>query len=345
MDLTSITATASSLFLTLLKYYSLSVFVFPLASVYQERRIWNPSPRLPSLSFQAHVKIYFFNVVWMGITLLGGMLLLPKALLGFDASYEAHLVERFTGTICTYLFLDSSIVVRGTENLPPESTTLGRCPPPAPVYIANHASQIDLAVVYLLNKRFKWISKDSVRFLPGVGLIMTLSRHVFINRRTGKNKSSVSNLYRQSEMAIKSGLPMFFFPQGTRRMDVRLPFKDGAYKVALENESEIVPISIEIPLGIWDRWYPLSLIWGGAKKGKGSGREHDEEKGKIVLTIHERIKVTKDMDREELKKKTFDVIYSVLPVIGEGRAEEIKGETDKTPIDEKEEKNEEKKDK
>ncbi|KAL7470230.1 hypothetical protein ACHAXS_010470 [Conticribra weissflogii] len=344
MDWMSTASTACSLFLTLLKYYSLSIFLFPLASVYQERRIWNPSPRLPSLSLQAHLKIYFFNVAWMGITLLGGMLLLPKAILGFDASHEAHLVERFTGTICTYLFLDSSIVVRGAENLPPESPTAteGRCPPPAPVYVANHASQIDLAVVYLLGKRFKWISKDSVRFLPGVGLIMTLSRHVFINRRTGKNKSSVSNLYRQSQVAIQSGLPMFFFPQGTRRMDARLPFKDGAFRVALESESEIVPISIEIPLGIWDRWYPLNLIWGGNRRG---GESDGEGKGKIVLTIHERIKVTKDTDREELKKKTYDVIYSVLPDIGEDEVGKRTGASDAKPKDGGEDKKEEKKDK
>ena len=66
-----------------------------------------------------------------------------------------------------------------------------------------------------------------------------MGQHVFIKRK-GKNKKSVSNLYDQSKIAIQSGLPMFVFPQGTRRMAVRLPFKDGAYRIALENESRIV---------------------------------------------------------------------------------------------------------
>lgn len=139
-------------------------------------------------------------------------MLLPKyfvgKIFGFDCQYEAYLVERFTAELCFYLFVGRGPEIRGLENLPPNDGSV-----PAPVYVANHASQIDLAAVYFLDRRFKWISKDSVRYLPGVGLIMSLSQHVFI-QRTGKNKKSVMNLYEQSKNAIQSGLPMFFFPQG-----------------------------------------------------------------------------------------------------------------------------------
>ncbi len=290
---------------TLLKIYCSSVFIFPIASVFQERRIWNPSPHLPSLSFHAHIKIYLVNAVWMALTLIGGLILLPKAMVGkllgngFAVQREAHFVERTTSAICTYVFLVPTVEIDGVENLPPSSED-GTSP--APVYIANHSSVIDLAVVFLLNKRLKWVSKDSVRYLPGVGLIMTLSEHIFI-RRTGKNSKSVSNLYEKSNKAIQSGTPMFFFPQGTRKMDSRLPFKDGAFRIAIENESEIVPISINIPIGVWDSWYPIDLLWG-----------RRDEKMKIVLTVHKRIRAKKGMDIEELKKKSFDAIFSVLPV-------------------------------
>ena len=286
---------------TFVLYCSL-IFVVPLVSVFQERRIWNPSPLLPSLSLFAHLKVYIFNVLWMGITLTGGLLLLPKFLvgkvLGFTAEYEAHLVEKFTAQICYHLFVSSDVEIQGLDNLPPDD---GRAP--APVYVANHASQVDLAAVYFLGRRFKWISKDSVRYLPGVGLIMTLSGHVFI-QRTGKNKKSVSNLFQQSDKAVQAGVPMFFFPQGTRRMAVRLPFKDGAYRVALQNESQLIPVSIKIPLSCWNSWYPLCLLWGGSYE-------------KVVLTVHKPISVTKDMDKDELKKKTYAAIFSVLPLIGE----------------------------
>lgn len=85
---------------------------------------------------------------------------------------------------------------------------------------------------------------------------------------------------------------------------MRLPFKDGAYKVALESESLLVPISIEIPHNVWNNWYPLCLFWGGKYE-------------KVVLTIHKPVKVKRGADREEIKKKTYDAIFSVLPLVGE----------------------------
>lgn len=281
--------------------YCSSVLVLPILSVLQERRIWK-SDLLPSISLFGILKVFLFNVLWMGFTLLGGLVLLPKFILGkflgFDCQYEAHVVERVTAKICCICFICPKVEIRGEKNLPVED---GSCP--APVYVANHASQVDLAVVYFLGRRFKWISKESVRYLPGVGLIMSLGQHVFI-QRTGKNKKSVSNLYEKSSGAIQSGLPMFFFPQGTRRMAVRLPFKDGAYRVALENQSQLIPISIDIPLSCWNSMYPLCLLWGGSVSN-------------VVLTVHEPIQAKVGMDKEELKKKTYDAIFSVLPLIGE----------------------------
>ena len=281
--------------------YCASVLVLPILSVMQERRIWK-SDLLPSISLFGVLKVYLFNALWMGFTLVGGMILLPKYIvgkfLGFDCQYEAHVVERVTAKICCLCFVCPKVEIRGEKNLPADD---GSCP--APVYVANHASQVDLAVVYFLGRRFKWISKESVRYLPGVGLIMTLGQHVFI-QRTGKNKKSVSNLFEKSANAIQSGLPMFFFPQGTRRMAVRLPFKDGAYRVALENQSQLVPISIDIPLSCWNSMYPLCLLWGGSVNN-------------VVLTVHEPIQAKNGMDKEELKKKTYDAIFSVLPLIGE----------------------------
>lgn len=35
------------------------------------------------------------------------------------------------------------------------------------------------------------------------------------------------------------------------------------------------------------------------------------------MTCHKPIEVTKDMDREEIKKKTYDAIFSVIPLVGE----------------------------
>lgn len=79
-------------------------------------------------------------------------------------------------------------------------------------------------------------------------------------------------------------------------MGERLPFKDGAFKVAKNNDSQLVPISIKIPLTAWNSLYPFS------KKAADP----------VILTVHKPID-SKDKDLETLKEETYNVIYSVLP--------------------------------
>lgn len=130
-----------------------------------------------------------------------------------------------------------------------------------------------------------------------------------INRTKGKNKSSVSSLFAKSNAAIQSGIPMFFFPQGTRRIDTRLEFKEGAFIVAQANQSDIIPLSLDVPRNVWNDWYPLS--WR-------------QRRPVITLTIHTPIKVTGTEDREALKKRCMDQIYSVLPTTPAAASESSK---------------------
>jgi lysophosphatidate acyltransferase len=279
-----------------LLYASLCLF-FPLVAVVQEYKLWKPKG-LPSMSIYGLIKVYVFNVLWTGFCLLGATVLCPLWLVTGNVQREANcVVERQVARICVASML-GPVEVRGRENLPPD--TPGS---PAPVYIANHASQIDVAVVYYLWRQFKWIAKSSVLMMPGVGQIMFLADHVFIKRQ-GKNKSSINQLYEKSNNAVQNGTPMFFFPQGTRRMHEKLEFKAGAFNVAMQNKSCLVPVSIEIPLDAWNRLYPLSLLWGETSKP-------------IILTVHKIIQVTGDEDREALMKQCMDVIYSALPPVPE----------------------------
>jgi lysophosphatidate acyltransferase len=246
--------------------------------------------------FPGMFKVYLLNVFWMSCCLVGAILtLIEAALKGKKTCREfAHtIVERNCAQAMTKLFI-GPVEVRGVENLPPDEPGC-----PAPVYIGNHDSQIDLAAVYHLNRSWRWIAKSQVMYLPGVGQTMYLSDHVFIDRVKKSNQSKDSatgarHLYTKSNESIREGVPMFFFPQGTRRLGERLPFKDGAFKVAKENDSVLIPVSIEIPLTVWNSFYPFV------------------KSNPVVLTIHKPIE-TKGKDIEVLKKESFDVIYSVLP--------------------------------
>jgi len=284
------------------KFCFASCFLISLVPVYQEYKIWR-SELLPSLSFYGMIKVYLMNVTWITGCFIGAIVLLPKFLVTGTAEREAHeIVERNVAKTCAAWFF-GPVIVKNAEKLPPSDPGA-----PAPIYICNHASQLDIVAVYSINRRFKWIAKSSVRMLPGVGQIMTLSRHVWIDRKHKRNKKSksdsVSNLYEKSNRAVQAGCPMFFFPQGTRCMAERLKFKDGALNIALENKSSLIPLSLEIPLDAWNRSYPFTT-------------QSFDLFDPIVITVHDAIEVRGDENKDELRKKCFDTIYSVLPKIHE----------------------------
>ena len=305
MDIFQLLQSLGNYFLKAFLAYASLCLVFPIGAAYQEYKLWKPKG-LPSLSLYGLIKVYLFNVLWTGFCLLGAVIIFPKWLITGHVEHEATaIVERQVARLCV-LAMVGPVEVRGRENLPPDNPGA-----PAPVYIANHASQIDVAVVYYLWREFKWVAKISVLLMPGVGPIMYLANHVFIQRK-GKNKSSIHMLYDKSNKAVQSGLPMFFFPQGTRRMAEKLEFKHGAFNVAMHNKSSLVPVSIEIPLDAWNRLYPLSLLWG-------------EKSKPVILTVHKMVPVTGNEDKEALMKQCRDTIYSVLPPVPGSDARNQKG--------------------
>jgi lysophosphatidate acyltransferase len=283
-------------------------------AAHQERKLWAPA-NMPSLSLFGVIKVYIFNIIWITLCSIGCLLVWIKHLLllgNSDCVYECNCyVERYAAFWCTSML--GRVTILGIEHLPPDHDQDHHPLLPAPVYIANHASQIDLGVVYFIQRQFKWIAKQSVLYIPGVGATMYTGDHVLINRVKGHNKNSVSNLFEKSNHAVQKGIPMFLFPQGTRVMSKRLPFKDGAFIIAQTNQSTIIPISIDIPMNVWETWYPLS----------------QRVVPEIKLTIHPPIQTTGDEDREALKKQCFDVIYSCLPPIWENQDAPLEDKKDK----------------
>jgi len=360
-------------------YYACSIPFIAILSVRQEQKIWK---RVAAVNEEAEseaeaeakknnnvvdaddncfiagpltmigiLKVYIFNIFWMTGSLLGTLSLLPMWIsrgCGPSVELEANAVMEKLCAMGTHMCVVGNVEVKNRELLPKinlhSNANANATSTPAPVFIANHCSQLDVSTMYFVLRRFKWIAKQSVRYIPGAGNIMVLSGHIFIKRDRDRDRSksseqkkntSISDLYEQSNHAIQSGIPMMFFPQGTRNMVDKLPFKDGAFKVAIDNESLIVPISIYVPPNAWNSWYPLNkaVNVNGIRRFLGMREIHngnvraddddgdgdgDEIGNKIVVTVHEPIRTTKNTDRKELKEKCQDIIYSVLPPLYHG---------------------------
>ncbi|MDT8320988.1 MAG: lysophospholipid acyltransferase family protein [Xanthomonadales bacterium] len=111
------------------------------------------------------------------------------------------------------------------------------------VVVANHQSLYDIVVVYgWLDLDLKWVMKQELRSIPGIGIGCEKAGHIFIDRH--KPKEAGRTIAAALER-LGDGVGMLFFPEGTRSRDGRLlPFKRGAFRTAVEQQLPLLPITL-----------------------------------------------------------------------------------------------------
>jgi 1-acyl-sn-glycerol-3-phosphate acyltransferase len=110
------------------------------------------------------------------------------------------------------------------------------------VVISNHESNADPFLISYLPWEMKWLGKASLFKIPIVGWCMWLAGDIPIVR--GKSTSAGEALGRCAAWIDKE-MPVMIFPEGTRSRDGNLlPFKDGAFKLALDNNARILPLAV-----------------------------------------------------------------------------------------------------
>ena len=125
------------------------------------------------------------------------------------------------------------------------------------VYIANHQSNWDIiALTGAVMPRTVAIGKNSLFWIPLFGQLFWLSGNLLINRENKAKAAStigkVVDKIRQRNMSI------WMFPEGTRSKGKGLlPFKTGAFHIALQAGVPIVPIACssyfgQVDLNRWD---------------------------------------------------------------------------------------------
>jgi 1-acyl-sn-glycerol-3-phosphate acyltransferase len=123
--------------------------------------------------------------------------------------------------------------VEGRERLPRHG---------AAVLVANHASLIDILVLFDLFRPYKWVSKASNFRLPFVGWNMRLNDYVPLRRG---DRESVLEMLAHCGRHLESGSPILMFPEGTRSADGALKaFKDGAFELAVTHGVPVIPIAV-----------------------------------------------------------------------------------------------------
>ncbi len=111
------------------------------------------------------------------------------------------------------------------------------------VIISNHQSQYDIFVLYgWLGIDFKWVMKAELRRVPFIGVSCEKLGHIFIDR---SDPTAAIETINAAKKRITGGTSVLFFPEGTRSRSGRLlPFKKGAFKMALDLGLPILPVTI-----------------------------------------------------------------------------------------------------
>lgn len=115
------------------------------------------------------------------------------------------------------------------------------------VFVANHQSELDVLMLGTVFPKYcSMTAKKSLKLMPFLGWFMALSRTVFIDR--GNRQNAVKAVDGAAKEIQQHQQSVFMFPEGTRSYSLKpdlLPFKKGAFHLAVQAEVPIVPVVVE----------------------------------------------------------------------------------------------------
>ena len=176
---------------------------------------------------------------WWSLT-LAGLLLLFGAL---PAMTVLQIINRRIKlySLCVWgskLWIRGSgitVAVSGQENLKENKSY---------IFVANHRSFIDTTALFAYaGKRIGLIAKKEVLKVPVLGRGMSFINFVTIDRSNPQRAVATMNRVRE---IVDSGYSFGVFAEGTRAMPGELlPFKKGAFHVALQTGAAVIPVCIK----------------------------------------------------------------------------------------------------
>jgi len=114
------------------------------------------------------------------------------------------------------------------------------------VFIGNHQTELDVLMLGAMFPKYCSVTaKRSLKKVPFLGWFMALSGSIFIDRKNSKDAREAMRGAADEIRAKKQSV--YMFPEGTRsyaKDPMLLPFKKGAFHLAVEAGVPIVPVVV-----------------------------------------------------------------------------------------------------
>lgn len=125
------------------------------------------------------------------------------------------------------------------------------------VVVSNHESSADVFLLSRLPWDMRWVAKEELFRTPVSGWIMRLGGDIPLRRGRG---GSVRAMLEACRTTLQGGLSVMLFPEGTRSEDGELlPFRDGAFELAVTTQVPVQPIAVSGAR----RCRPKGSLWFG----------------------------------------------------------------------------------
>lgn len=181
------------------------------------------------------VSVWTWFVLGAGIALLFPFVLLWRVV-GWPVdrvNYWGGRLFRKAGAATEWLSPWWRFEVRGTPPANPRTPY---------VVVANHESFADILLLCHLPWEMKWMSKRSIMRIPVLGWSMWAARDISIHR---ERATSARDALAASRDRLDGKVSVVIFPEGTRSEgEEMLPFKDGAFRLAIEAQVPILPLAL-----------------------------------------------------------------------------------------------------
>lgn len=164
------------------------------------------------------------------------------------------------------------------------------------IICANHFSYLDIAVLGFSPIPFVFVGKSELAKIPLFGY-MFKKLHITVDRNSVRGRYET---FRLSKEALDKGYNLCIFPEGgilTKQPPRMTRFKDGAFRMAIEKQIPVLPVTLPYNWIILPDKSPLRLRY---HKAEVVFHEPIETKG---LTLD---------DADMLKQKVFRIIDNEL---------------------------------